>query len=161
MADLRALLTPRPRPGATSLADVARGVLLLRLAAAALSVPSLTVASDAPVAAFAVRLGVLATSLVPLLQWERVQHHLMGHPMWLALDLVLALLFLSAAGVAAPSAVSGHARAIQRGAEAAAEETRQLMTRLRATEVGTSLRASLSELAGRAGRPRTVDGHGA
>lgn len=102
-------------PPQRHLAAVARGVLLLRLAAAALSVPALSSSGGSEVGSFLSLLSVLAVSLVPLLAWRRVARHLTRHPIWLGLDLAVAVVFLSAAGAHAPFVIATTATAFLGG----------------------------------------------
>lgn len=97
------------------LSSVTRGTLVLRLAAAALSIPSLQAEGAPPPAALGSLLLVLALSLVPLLWWSRVARAVVAHPIWLALDLSAALVFLSLAGVGAPFVLATAATAFLGG----------------------------------------------
>lgn len=88
------------------LARVTKGVLLLRLAAAALSIPALVAGPVAPSFALLALIGVLAGSLVPLLTWQRAERLLLRHPAFLGADLLLAVCFLAVTGVEAPFVVA-------------------------------------------------------
>jgi signal transduction histidine kinase len=85
---------------------VARGVLLLRLAAIALSVPALASGRAEEGLAFLALLGVLAGSLFPLLAWRRFERVVVRHPIFLGVDLALAVTFLAVAGVDAPFVIA-------------------------------------------------------
>jgi signal transduction histidine kinase len=97
------------------LGSVVRGLLLLRLACTALSVPVVLLGDAHEGVAATVLIVVLFGSLAPLLLWDRAQPYVLRHPLFLAVDLALATAFLLIAGPAAPFVLATVATALLGG----------------------------------------------
>ncbi|MBA2317041.1 MAG: hypothetical protein H0V93_04575 [Euzebyales bacterium] len=95
-------LTPGRPPVTDLLADLARGILRIRLVAVALTILSLPTAVVQTQALSIALVVAMAVSVIPLLSWDRVGPALLRHPLLLTLDAVVALGVMLVAGPHSP-----------------------------------------------------------